>query len=692
MNQSNSKTMPSQSVEDVSIVIDIREQVETDARPNARRTSRRWRSSLLAAALIVMAVGAAIVAAALPVRHSLLTGRDAMVRAASALADEDRDGAATAFQQADHAFQDARARLEEGVLLAVSHIPLAGRSVRTSAALAQAGALSVAAGEVLTADTRGNLGDIGAYVPRGGGIPVERLADAQEPLGEVLSLVSQARAVVEASPSSMLLRPVADARSEALSQLVEGHGSVVAAEALSRGLPSFLGVHGTRRYLFGAATPAEVRGTGGLIGAYSILTAEDGRMSFGRFLPSSRLQKYDPDELDAPNEDYAARYDRYGGAGFMLNINMTPDFPSAAVAMEELYQAQTGQPVDGVVVADPEALAALLRLTGPVDVPNTGTVDADNVVELLANDAYGDFEDQAERKSVLGDVAGGVFQHFLDMGDDLEPRKVVEELAAAVRGRHLQFHSTDSAVQDALDDAGMSGRLAETDKDFLAFVPNNAAGNKIDFYADWMLRHEVWLEPDGSARTRFRAKGTNHAPRDGQPKYVIGPSQDYLEAGDNQTIVSVFCAKACEARHHEQDEATWPGVRQERELGYPVFTSWQWAPSGGSTSVDYTFRTAAAWSPTDAGGSYDLTMQAPPMVRPPNVELVVHAPPGMTVAGSGQSFRVDGATATWSGALDPPVETFELKLRKSPSQRIRDELRAYAARTTRFWTDVIHRR
>ena len=54
------------------------------------------------------------------------------------------------------------------------------------------------------------------------------------------------------------------------------------------------------------------------------------------------------------------------------NVTMSPHFPSTAAVMAELYPQSGGAAVDGVFAMDPYVLAALVELTGPIDVPSTG--------------------------------------------------------------------------------------------------------------------------------------------------------------------------------------------------------------------------------------------------------------------------------------------------------------------------------
>ena len=68
---------------------------------------------------------------------------------------------------------------------------------------------------------------------------------------------------------------------------------------------------------------------------------------------------------------------------------MTPDFPQAADALWLTYEATTGENVDGVMLADPFALKALMHVTDPVEVGSTGIELTDkNIVPFVSNQAY----------------------------------------------------------------------------------------------------------------------------------------------------------------------------------------------------------------------------------------------------------------------------------------------------------------
>src|SRR5205085_544268 len=91
-----------------------------------------------------------------------------------------------------------------------------------------------------------------------------------------------------------------------------------------------------------------------------------------------------PRVLDAP-ADYVARYGALHPEREVRDVTVSPDFPSVAQAIESIYpQTKEGRTIDGVVSIDPFALAAMLRITGPITVDGLPTpLTADNATDIL---------------------------------------------------------------------------------------------------------------------------------------------------------------------------------------------------------------------------------------------------------------------------------------------------------------------
>ncbi len=635
---------------------------------------RRWRPGLVALGLVI-GVAVLLAATAVPLlaaRTDLEAGRAAADRGVQAVRDTDVDAAADAFLEAEYRFSRAGRWLRNPLVGLAGLLPVARPNLAAARGLADAGALVAEAGRTATGAVADLPGGVAALAPSGGALPIAALEAIGPPLTDARVLLERATARAEATPRSGLVPQVAEARATLLDQLGEAGAAVSAAEPLVRALPAFLGEDRPRRYFFGAAQPSELRGVTGFIGAYAVLTLDRGRFSFSDFRPIQELPVAPPGTVPPPNPDFLTRYGDFGGTGFWQNLNVSPDFPSTGVAVERLWEATFGERLDGTITADPFALAALLELAGPTEVPGVGTVDAETVVPFVSNEAYSVLTDPEERKRLLGDVAAAALRSYLNAGlgagDTAEPAAAGEPAAgepaaggasalAALRALgsaagegHVIVHAADPEVQEAFAGARLAGELQDPPGDFFSVFLNGASGSKIDYYLGRELDYEVTLRPDGSAGAVAALRLLNDAPSSGQPNYVIGPNVDRVVAGENELYVGAYLDTGAELAGFTADGEEGLGELQS-ELGHPVVETFEELPSGTDRTLVYDIDNPRGWTVTPEGGRYELTIQGQSAIRATRLRLEVRLPEGATVLSASDGLEVAGDVVRFAGEV-----------------------------------------
>jgi hypothetical protein len=614
-----------------------------------------------------MAVALAVwVAVDLRQAHASLRAaeRDAS-QAQVALLDGDMALAAERFGSAQEAFETAGDIMARPAVRLMAVLPVASQNVDVVRALSDSGALVADAGRSVSGAVDDLPGGPAALAPTGGRLPVDGLAGLAPALQHAAARIDAADARMADAPETWLVGPVAGARADFLSRLDAVVAPARAAGALADALPAFLGADEPRRYFFGAQNPAELRGTGGLIGAWTELTIREGQLEFGDFETISTLTLPGEEALTQPppDEDYGARYTRFSAAGHGSNINMTPDFPTAAEAIANLYERQRGQPLDGVIVADPYMFEALLRVTGPVEVPEVRRVDADTVVDFVTRDQYAEFdENDPDRKPVLGEVAKAALGNLLAGGGE-DPARTLRVLGQVAGAGHLLLHSQHAHEQEAFAAADVAGAFpVDHDGALLAVVTNNAGANKLDTFLEQELEYEVWLAADGSARGRAQLHFRNDAPTEGFHQTVLGPNFDGVSGpGENLLYVSTYCAPECELLDVSRDgEASTIGT--ERELGATVFPANVRLPSGGEADITLEWEQPDAWD----GSTFSLTIPEQPLMRTPVRRVIVHPPLGRELSTDRPtSPREDGALG-WESQERERIR-LDFAVRESPS-------------------------
>jgi hypothetical protein len=608
------------------------------------------------------------------IRDRVERGKDLLVRAQAALVRGDLDAANGDFARARAEFGAAVGQSANVLLRAEGLIPFLGRTPDALLAIAGIGRQVSDAGlEVSRALARLPLG-LSSLGLSDGRIPIDALRSLGPAIHRARVLLESADGAAHRLPTSWVLSPVRAAADMVRAEMDKTIPLTRAADALIAELPSLAGEGGPKRYFVAAQNTAELRGTGGLIGNYAILTIEDGRLSLGPFHDSWDLPTLPASEAPTAGPDFDRLYGPFGGGGFLLNINMTPDAPTAAQLIEALYPKVTGQHIDGVIFFDLDGLADLLDATGPVRVDALGhTFTKDNVVEYVATAGY--------LRSHLTDpfsdgprlVAEAVWQRFLRI---TEPQAALRALASAAAGGHLILHSTDPAIQASLRTAGVDGAFGPDGAvgDFFGTSLSNAAGNKVDYYLRQSLTYAASLEPGGASRTEVVARYENRAPANRPPSYQLGPYPGIeiagrpLVPGEDLSWAQFGCAGGC--------TLTRPATLDDRPLALGAYRSGDLPLFAGivdvkpqdETSVRLSLQRSDAWQGDGASGSYRLTVQGQPSLRTV-LSLTIEAPPGMSVVWTSAPMQLRGGTATWQGDV-AGRRVFEVRFQRGLMGRV----------------------
>jgi hypothetical protein len=352
-----------------------------------------------------------------------------------------------------------------------------------------------------------------------------------------------------------------------------------------------------------------------------------------------------------PPSGFARRYDRLGVTRDWRSVNIPPDVPLVGKLIVDMYRRSTGKRLDGVILVDPFALAGILRVSGPITVGGV-RLRPDGVVKALLYDAYLRYptDKEARRRFVsrVGLQAAAATRRALGS----RPVGLVRALASAARGRHLALYATDPAAERTLQGLGIAGSAAAPPVgDYLMPVGVNGGANKLDSFLRRRIRYRVRLQPDGGARVSASVTLRNSAPSAGLPRYLIGPSRPWFQAGENRTLQTIYVARAYGFTRSTRDGR---GVRvvTDEELNGLALTQDVSIPAGRTTTLTYDLVRHAAVQVEADGVHYRLLVRPQPTVNPDKLDVAVTAPDGWYFAARPGGFTGDRSAVRWSGTLD----------------------------------------
>ncbi len=438
-----------------------------------------------------------------------------------------------------------------------------------------------------------------ALMPSASGSSLEPLKTAAPSVASAAYTVRASSERLQAIDTSQLLPQVAHPLQDATEELKQATGALNAAADAANLAPEMLGADGQKNYLLMIQNNAEARASGGIAGALAVMTLDHGKLSLGAQSSAGDVGIMSPNLAVDPQQQqiYSSRLGKY-----MQDVNLTPDFPTAAATAQTMWAKKTGQQVDGVISIDPMVLSYILQATGPVTVTGTelaavkaaglpSELTGSNVVPTLLSEVYSKIPSPKLQDAYFAAVAKEVFA-ALSSGRG-EAKGLISGLTRGTEEGRVLVWSARSSEQSVISKYPMSGAISGPSVSPAQFGVyfNDGTGAKMDYYIKRTVQLIKECPTEGYEQTRVRITSTNTAPADAAislPRYVTGGGIFGVTPGTVQTnIVAYGPAQAnVESAAIDGQKAPFaPYLHANRPVGV---VAQQLAP-GESKTVDFTF-------------------------------------------------------------------------------------------------------
>lgn len=403
------------------------------------------------------------------------------------------------------------------------------------------------------------------------------------------------------------------------------------------------------RFLLLSQNSAELRPTGGFMGTYGLI--EFGPDGF-------HLAKY-ADTFTLPHDTLNLPIPPGGQVNYrhfwVWNTNWWVDFPTSAQTTLKFWENLNQPQVDGVVAIDIPTIRDLLKIFGPISVPESSVpLTAQNVMEQLTYvveyQMGGPGSDKSKKKNAVVSLAVELLHRITNMKQD-QSAPFAETLGTSANEKHIQAFFSDPKAQASMVAIGWSGAIdppAGT-TDLLAVANGVIKPSKANLGVTKSLDYHVALAPDGSAETTLRL-GYRKSPKllQGVPQQWLA---DYVRA--HRAAGTTLSAGKGSNDAEPLDDAT----------GMPTFGHYFRLDPGKSTSVVMRFDVPKALrqgvavelpgvniAPADGDTwHYRLLLVKQADLVDTKASITVQVPDGWKVVESTAVWRVSGAPVPTSG-------------------------------------------
>lgn len=399
------------------------------------------------------------------------------------------------------------------------------------------------------------------------------------------------------------------------------------------------------RLLVVSQNSAELRPTGGFMGTYGLVEFGPDGFNLTKFTDIYTLPG---DTLDLP-------LPIRGPVGYrhfsFQDSNWWIDFPTSASTMYQFWANLKQPEIDGIVAIDIPTVRDLLKVYGPITVPESSlALTADNVLEQLTyviefeNGGPGT-DKTLKKKAAVISFAATLLREITHLSNE-QFLPTMSALATSTNEKHVQLSFTDAVAQSAVVDLGWGGAIAPPagTTDLLAISNGVIKASKANIGVTKSLDYTVALQADGTADTRtvlgYRKSKTLllGVPRQWMGNYVR------VHRGEGTTVVAA---------------GSTPFETLEDATGLPTFGHYFRLEPAAKASLVLHSSVPQALRQGDVGTQrYQLLVIKQADLVDTAATITVTAPDGWTVSGSAASFRVSGtAVKTMSAPGSVTVKT-----------------------------------
>lgn len=230
------------------------------------------------------------------------------------------------------------------------------------------------------------------------------------------------------------------------------------ADKVMQALPDLLGITKPAHFLLFNIDSDELRSTGGFMGNYAVLTVQNGRLIGGVHLNDiynlDCPQGYNKCPVNVIPDLYSWMNSDPTHFG-VRDSNLSPDFPTAAKLILQLYQKESGKTADGVIMITPAIIKDILKMTGKITIPGfSPSIDETNLQEVIHYYHILNRNTVVNGKSTtkaLDSVLGGTLLKRVGTLSAAQQSALMKNILQGIGTKDLQLFFDDTRVESVLN-------------------------------------------------------------------------------------------------------------------------------------------------------------------------------------------------------------------------------------------------
>jgi hypothetical protein len=297
-----------------------------------------------------------------------------------------------------------------------------------------------------------------------------------------------------------------------------------------------LGHNQPRKYLLLFQNNRELRATGGFIGTYGLFNMNEGKIDNLKIEGPYNIDGQLLNKIKAPEAMRLIQTRLY-----MRDANWFLDFPTSAEKTIIMHEKAGGPTVDGVVAFTASVFEDLLKITGPIEMPEYGvTVTSENFFNEAQREVEIDYDRELnEPKKFIADLFPKFFERIANVEKDKWP-ELLDVFMKSFYKKDVLIYFSDEELESLIQDFGWGGEVKETDNDYLSLVTSNIGGGKTDHITDQKIDYSSEIQPDGSVVNTVKIRRKHNGNKNDFWTSIKNVSYLRLYVPQGSTLIDAF--------------------------------------------------------------------------------------------------------------------------------------------------------
>ncbi len=350
--------------------------------------------------------------------------------------------------------------------------------------------------------------------------------------------------------------------------------------SLSSSMPYLMGLEEERTYLFLLQNYHELRPTGGFIGTLGIVKVKDGEIISFETNNVYDYDKYAHNNLKVSPPEPIKKYLGVDG-WYLRDSNWNPNFIESAKTIEWFFHQEVGlsngnlkdHSIDGIIAITPKIIEDFLSITGAIEIDSI-VFNSENFVDRLQYLVEVGYQEQGveyfQRKNIIGKLSKRLIERTQNI--NLEGWiNLLKSFFENLNQKHILVYVKNPDIQQIIADEDWSGRIKQTNSDYLMVVDANLAALKSNQCVTRSLNYSLFpMTTEGKKKmkatlvinyqnncdftwksTRYRTYTRVYAPKGSEWIRTLGsmdndrsakPGVTDISTKDNKTIFGTFIA------------------------------------------------------------------------------------------------------------------------------------------------------